>query len=177
MADKDNSKRAARSYTGKNPGRAQIRAVRRDGWSEERRAIFLETLAATCNVTASIRAAGMKSSSSLWKLRKRDFGFARAWDEAIALAYERLELVMLERAINGTEKPVVRGGREVATMKEYSDGVGIRLLQAHRDTAMRAREREDGFCDPGEAFEELKRRLAVMHEKRKAGEAAGGRDG
>jgi hypothetical protein len=166
MADKDSETRAARSYAGDNPGRAQIRAVRSDGWTEQRRETFLETLAVTCNVTASIRAAGMKGTSSAWALRKRDAGFAEAWDEAIGIAYERLELVMLERAINGTEKPIVRGGEEVATMKQYSDGVGIRLLQAHRETAMRAREREGGRLDPGEAFEELKRRLGVIRERK-----------
>ena len=167
MANKNSETRAARSYAGDNPGRAQMRSVRRDGWTEERRETFLETLAATCNVTASIRAAGMKGGSSAWALRKRDAGFAEAWDEAIAIAYERLELVMLERAINGTEKMVVRGGKQVA-MKQYSDGVGIRLLQAHRETAQRVRAGEGGLCDPTEAFEELKRRLAEMQARTKA---------
>lgn len=180
MAKKQTQTRAARSYAGANPGKAQIRAVRNDGWTDKRREIFLETLAVTCNVTASFRAAGMRSSS-VWVLRKRDAGFARAWDEAIAIAYERLELVMLERAINGTDKPIIRGGEEVATMKHYSDGVGVRLLQAHRDTAMRAREREAGFCDPTEAFEELKRRLRVIQERSKAntqlGDMTGDTDG
>ncbi|RED16053.1 hypothetical protein [Parasphingopyxis lamellibrachiae] len=172
MAKNETQRRAGRSYAGGNSGKAQIRAVRHDGWTEERREIFLETLAETCNVTAAFTAAGMTSSSA-WALRKRDAGFAQAWDEAIAIAYEQLELVMLERAINGTEKPIVRGGKEVATMKQYSDGVGIRLLQAHRETAMRVREREGGRFDPIEAFEEVKRRLAVIHERKKANEGSG----
>jgi len=168
MAEKDRLKRPARNYTGDNPGRAQIRAVRHDGWTDERRETFLETLAATCNITASAAAAG-KTTKTARDLRKRDSAFSEAWEEAIAIAYERLELVMLDRAISGTEKPIIRGDKEVATMTRYSDAVGIRLLQAHRDMAMRVRGREGGACDPEEAFEELKRRLAVMHERSKQG--------
>lgn len=169
MAKTNIEQRAARGYAGDSPGRAQIRAVRCDGWTDERREIFLEELAATCNVTAAFTAAGMKSSSA-WALRKRDAGFREAWDEAVAIAYERLELVMLDRAINGTKKPIIRGDKEVATMTQYSDAVGIRLLQAHRETAMRVRERWDDDGDPDEAFEKLKRILADMRRKAEANE-------
>lgn len=158
------------------PCRPQVRSERHDGWTEERRAIFLETLAATGNVTAAVEAVGMKESS-VRALRKRDAGFGAAWDEAVMIAYERLELVMLERAINGTDRPIVRSDREVAVMKQYSDAVGIRLLQAHRKTAMRARERAEHACDPEEAFEVLKCRLAAMRERSVADGPSGDRNG
>ena len=174
MAEDNRAKCAGRTHAGENPGRAQIRKVRHDGWTDERRETFLETLAETCNITAAARAAG-KTAKTARDLRKRDTGFSEGWDEAIAIAYERLELVMLDRAIHGTERITVRGGSETK-MRQYSDAVGIRLLQAHRDAAMRARERMGSGCDPEEAFEELKRRLAVMHERAKSDDQRAGRN-
>lgn len=153
----------ARSFTGDSPGRAQQRKPRKDGWTKQRREIFLETLASTCNVTAAANAAE-KTAKTARDLRRRDPGFAQAWDEAIAMAYDQLELVMLERATHGTEKPIVRGDTEIGTMRHYSDAVGIRLLQAHRETAMRAKERQ-AAGDPDAVFELLKDRLTEMHRR------------
>ncbi|MBC2778327.1 hypothetical protein [Parasphingopyxis marina] len=176
MARTQAATRLARNHTGDAPGRAQLRAVRHDGWTEKRREIFLETLAATCNITAAAAEAG-KTAKTARDLRKRDPAFRQAWDEAIAIAYERLELVMLDRAINGTQKPIVRGDKEVATMTHYSDAAGLRLLQAHRETALRHRDGDGRACDPEEAFEELKRRLDEMHRRLKREEESGASDG
>ncbi len=157
------SQHVARNFTGDSPGQAQQRKQRKDGWTEERRTIFLETLATTCNVTAAAKAAG-KTAKTARDLRRRDSGFAAAWEDAIAMAYDQLELVMLERATHGTEKPIVRGDKEVGTMRHYSDAVGIRLLQAHRETALRAKARQ-AAGDPDAVFDLLKKRLTEMHRR------------
>jgi len=59
------------------------RKVRADGWTRARRQTFLNTLAATCNVTESCRAAGM-ALRAVYPLKARDAEFAAAWDQAIA---------------------------------------------------------------------------------------------
>jgi hypothetical protein len=58
---------------------------------------FLDTLAATSNVSASARAIGVRASK-LYALRESDPAFAAAWERALSMAYERLEQAMLAYA-------------------------------------------------------------------------------
>lgn len=52
-------------------------------WSEEAEAVFLDHLAATCNVSIAAAACGFTRFTA-YKRRRRDPGFARRWDEALA---------------------------------------------------------------------------------------------
>lgn len=76
----------------------QRRTIPAKGWTKARRQLFLDTLAATCNVRRSIEAAGMTSSGA-YQLRRRDPDFAALWNEALAIGYQRLEEALLERAL------------------------------------------------------------------------------
>lgn len=60
---------------------------------------FLNTLAATSNVTGSARAVGV-SVGKIYAVRERDAPFAAAWERALAIAYERLEQAMLGYAVS-----------------------------------------------------------------------------
>jgi phage terminase small subunit len=91
----------------------------------------------TCNVTQAAAEAGV-SSSAAYKRRKENAAFRAAWLEAISVAYQRLELVLLERAFNGTEKLVKRRDGSEERMLEYSNQLGLTLLKMHRDTAVEA---------------------------------------
>lgn len=86
--------------TGGRERRLQKRAQRSDGWTAERRATFLDHLAATCNVTRATRAAGM-GNNSVYALRQRDETFAAQWRAALSAGYERLEAMLIERATLG----------------------------------------------------------------------------
>ena len=66
---------------------------------------FLTVLAETCNVTRACAEAGV-SASGAYKRRRENAAFRAGWLEAIATAYQRLELVLLDRAFKGTEKVV-----------------------------------------------------------------------
>ena len=110
-------------------------------WNAEKRERFLEHLAATGNVLASSEAAGM-SKKSAYRERKRNDAFRAAWSTAIESGYSVLEAAVLARLIEGVDKPVIRGGEEVAVLREYRDDVALRLLAAHRETAMCERERQ-----------------------------------
>lgn len=78
----------------------QKQAVRANGWTKERRKLFLDTLAQTCNVRMAIEAAGM-SASTAYQLRRRDPAFADLWKEALTTGYERLEEALLRHALEG----------------------------------------------------------------------------
>jgi hypothetical protein len=73
-----------------------------------------------------------------YRRRKMDAAFRAAWVEQIAIGYQRLEAVLLDRAFNGTEKVVTRkdGGEE--RVREYPNHIALRLLQMHRETATEA---------------------------------------
>ncbi len=58
---------------------------RRDGWAPERRRQFLEWLAAGWDVRRACARSGM-SREGVYRLRRRDPAFARAWDQGVRTA-------------------------------------------------------------------------------------------
>ena len=80
--------------------RAKRTPAKRKTWNKARRTAFLKTLAETCNVTVATKRAGM-GHVSVYAVRHRDPAFARLWDEALAIGYDRLETILLQRALEG----------------------------------------------------------------------------
>jgi len=146
---------------GKKP---QMRTGTGRCWVKDNEGAFLSVLAETCNVTRACEAAGV-SVSSAYRRKKDNAAFRAAWLTAISIAYQRLEMVLLERAFVGTEKLVAVRGGEPQTMREYSNQLGIALLKMHRDTAADA----DRPFEPGQV-EELKARLLDKLRRLKARE-------
>ena len=134
MARKRKDDSALVLVAGKKP---QMREASKSSWTNAKEAEFLAVLAETCNVTQAAAEAGV-SSSAAYKRRKENAAFRAAWLEAISVAYQRLELVLLERAFNGTEKLVKRRDGSEERMREYSNQLGLTLLKMHRDTAVEA---------------------------------------
>lgn len=85
---------------GGNGRRQQVRAERKDGFSAEKRQVFLDHLAGCSNVTRSAAAAGVSAVTVNYH-RRRDAGFAQGCAEALAAGYLALEAMMLERAATG----------------------------------------------------------------------------
>ena len=104
------------------------------GWTKEKEKRFLEMLAETCNVTRACDAVGM-STNGAYKRRRKNAAFRAAWVETISAAYQRLELVLLDRTFNGTEKIMTRRDGTEDRMREYPNGLGLSLLKMHRSTA------------------------------------------
>jgi hypothetical protein len=128
-------------------------------------------LAETCNVTRAAEEASV-SISYAYKKRKSDAGFRAAWAEALSTAYRRLELMLLERAFNGTEKVFTRKDGSEERVREYSTGAGLALLKMHREAVADA---ETEFTD-----DEIKRsreRLAHKLELLKSREDKQGDEG
>ena len=120
----------------------KARRPRRNEWTRTKERTFFTALAETCNVKLAAETAGMSVAGAYWR-RKRDAAFRAGWAEAIGAAYQRLELVMLDRALNGTEKIVVRKDGSEERMREYPNQIAMHLLKMHRDSAMQAIEEPD----------------------------------
>lgn len=102
---------------GEPPERDEEMRVRADGsgalrlcrpnrrsWTAKRRRIFLDHFAATCNATASARAAGMNVRGA-FALRQRDPQFAAEWDEALAAGQARLAAKLIVYAETRGDTP------------------------------------------------------------------------
>lgn len=107
----------------------RTRIERQDGWTPQRQARFLETLAATHNVATAAHEVGM-SRQSAYKLRARLRGepFDLAWDAAFQTAFDTLAQAAMERAINGVAVPHLHNGEVVHTSRRYDERLTIALL-------------------------------------------------
>jgi len=83
--------------------KAQLRQASPQSITEEQIETFFSELADTCNVVRSAKAAGF-SVNWAYRKRKMDAGFRAGWARAVAEGYAKLELVLLDRAMNGTVK-------------------------------------------------------------------------
>ena len=118
-------------------GRVRMRKSSPRTWTSDKEKQFLTALAETCNVKLAAQEAGV-SPQHAYVRRKSHAAFRAAWIEAIAVAYSRLELVLLDRALNGTPKLIThKDGRE-ERMIHYSNQVALTLFKMHRETAIEA---------------------------------------
>jgi hypothetical protein len=102
--------------------------VRHDGWTEERTARFLDTLALTGCVRDAARVAGLSNNAG-YRMRDRFPLFAAAWDDALARAQTGLLAIAYKRAVEGKETVIIRKGEEVERRISPSDGMLRMLVQ------------------------------------------------
>lgn len=117
-------------------------STRHDGWTGERMAAFLETLADTGLITEACRSAGM-SRASAYELRNRDPVFAAALAAAQSRARPAVSDGLLERSITGTVEHYYRDGVLVGERRHYESWLGLAVLrrldkQAEQDRADKA---------------------------------------
>jgi hypothetical protein len=151
---------------GKQP---QLRKASKRSWSKAKARVFLSVLAETCNVSEACRRSGVPMTVA-YRRRKMDAAFRAGWLEAIAAAYQRLELVLLDRAFNGTEKVVRRRDGSEERMREYPNHIALQLLKMHRETAIEA-DSEMPPEDVDEIRERLVRKLQRLKKRDEAQEA------
>jgi hypothetical protein len=145
--------------------RPQLRKATSKSWNKDKENVFLGVLAETCNVTRACEAAGVGVTSA-YRRKKDNAAFRKAWLAAISVAYQQLELMLLERAFNGTEKIVAVRAGAPRVMREYSDRLGLALLKMHRDAAQDAE-----FELPADEMEEMRERLVRKLERMKERDA------
>jgi len=100
-----------RAVLGPN-GKLQVKKVREGSWTARKRGIFFDHLAATGNVTASAKAAGMHVRSA-FALRQRDPQFAAEWEAALDACQARLEAKLIVYSeTKGETKGEAKDGEE-----------------------------------------------------------------
>ncbi|MEO9633235.1 MAG: hypothetical protein ABJF89_04455 [Parasphingorhabdus sp.] len=102
--------------------------TRHDGWTPATRAVFLATLRKAGCVRDACRVACM-STTSAYRLRRRDADFAERWKKAQASARTGLIAVAHERAVVGREVIILRGGKEVERRIVPSDSMLALLIK------------------------------------------------
>ena len=112
----------------------QMQSEKAHSWTGDKEREFLSILGETCNVTRACEVVGM-STAGAYKHRRKNAVFRAAWAETMSTADQQLELVLLDRTFNGTEKVIQRHDGTEDRMREYPNQLGLRLLQTHRDTA------------------------------------------
>ena len=132
-------------------------------WSKAKAQKFLKVLAQTCNVSEACRRSGVPMTVA-YRRRKMDAAFRAEWVEMIAIGYQRLEAVLLERAFNGTERVVTRKDGSEERMHEYPNHIALQLLKMHRETAIEA-EHDMAETDVEELRERLVRKLQRMKKR------------
>jgi hypothetical protein len=133
--------------------RPQLKKRAKRDWSKAKAAKFLSVLAETCNVSEACRKSGVPMTVA-YRRRKMDAAFRAEWNEAIAIGYQRLEALLLDRAFNGTEKVMTRKDGSEERVREYPNQIALQLLRMHRETAMEA----DSDLAP-EDVDEIRERL------------------
>lgn len=111
-------------------------------FTEGLKAVFLDTLRTTVNVTLAAQAAGI-SSSTAYHHKKVDALFSERWDEALDEGVDLLEAKAHQRAFEGVLEPVWHKGEEVGHVRKYSDALTMLLLKAHRPERYRERSQVD----------------------------------
>jgi hypothetical protein len=99
-----------------------------DGWTAERRVLFLDRLAEHGSVRAACRAASM-SREAVRRLRARAPAFDAAYREAMAQNVAVLADAVFDRAIHGSERPVYYKGELVGTRTVHHDALACYLLR------------------------------------------------
>ncbi len=107
-------------------------------FTPKKREKFLETLAATCNVSKSAQAVGV-STVTVYKTRRKDEAFAMEWEQAIEAGTATLEAEAMRRAFDGVDEPVFYQGEIVGHVRKYSDNLAMFLLKAHAPEKYRER--------------------------------------
>jgi hypothetical protein len=104
--------------------------ARHDGWTDERQRAFIEALADTGSVEAACKAVDM-SQRGAYHLRRQPGGasFRKAWETALQLGVQRVEDVVMDRALNGVEEPLYSYGKLVGTRRRYNDRLLMFILR------------------------------------------------
>jgi len=134
--------------------------------------LFLSELAATSNISAAARRAGIATATA-YDLRRQHAGFNRQWQEALCEGYDHLEMELLHRLRSGEIKPPA-GAKKGA--RAFDNATAFRLLSAHRESAARQRAVRDN-ADAETIILSINAKLSAMRRRKLAGGGSDDADG
>ena len=140
------------------------RSERETGFTKEKVKKFLETLTESCNVKYAAEQADV-AVSTVYRRKAANATFRAAWDQAISVGYSQLEMMLLERALHGVEKPVPVKTGSAAVMRHYDDRTALALLKQHREIAVAASSARVDSAEHEEACERILSRLRRLKER------------
>lgn len=126
---------------------------------------FLETLAESSNVRAAAEAAGIEPRT-VYRLRRNDPEFARAWYAALAEGYDNLEMEMLEHL-----RSAGQGAEETARSRRFDTATALRCLAAHRENVAREKGRR-ALADEVTTIASINAKIDALRERSRANDAA-----
>lgn len=139
---------------------ARPRAVPRFAqWSKP----FLAELAASSNVSAAARKAGIATATA-YEARRTNPEFNRAWQRALCEGYDHLEMELLHRLRSGEIKPASAARRGV---RSFDNAIAFRLLLAHKEAAARQRAIRDN-ADSEAIIAAINAKLEQIRQRRAA---------
>jgi len=148
-------------------------------WSEQAEELFLDVLAATCNVSLAAAEAGV-GHTSVYRQRRLRPDFARKWQAVLEQSYERLDMALIEAANAAIEGALPGGDRPFPAMTVDQ---AIRLLQLHRTSVTGAGRRPGWKGGPTRGFDHyrasIQRKLEAIRNARHgdAGDRGDGGEG
>jgi hypothetical protein len=112
-------------------GRQLVRRAVEQMTRKERKRAFLDELAMTGNVTEACENLGL-AHGLVYKWRDKAPAFREAWERALAIGVDRLNMEARRRAVQGVLEPVgFFKGKPSAYVRKYSDALLIQLLKAN----------------------------------------------
>lgn len=125
--------------------------------------IFLSELAATSNVSAAARTAGI-STGTAYDTRRASPEFNRKWQEALCEGYDNLEMELLHRLRTGEVKPASGSKRGV---RAFDNATAFRLLSVHREAVSKQRAINDNR-NAADVILSINAKLGAMRQRRLA---------
>ncbi|HEX2764426.1 MAG TPA: hypothetical protein VHM92_11390 [Allosphingosinicella sp.] len=119
---------------------SQTRALRHDGWTPEKKRLFLERFGECGVIVEACDAVGM-SAKAAYNLRERDPLFAAGWEAATAIARPPLADEAYSRARNGVVERIYRDGEVIAERHRYDNRLTMSVLRRLDARIDRAEER------------------------------------
>jgi len=138
--------------------------------SDIQRQAFLEALAENCHVRGAAAVAGFAPSAA-YNLRRRDPSFAEAWQAAFDSGYARLEMALVERAIQTIDVAHDDNPEAIAVVGAMTVAQAIDLMNKHRASieggrAKRVRLNARNRPTAEETDTEILRRIAIIEQQR-----------
>ena len=148
-------------------GRAQKIKTGGAQWSDEAEELFLDVLAASCNIKMAAEATGFHTQTA-YRLRRLRPDFAARWKEALDQGYIRLEMALVEAACDSIDNVEFDVDRPIPKMT-VDQAMGV--LRAHKNEVMGDGKRPSGNQARRRSLDEVR---DSIRKKIKAIEAARG---
>jgi hypothetical protein len=133
-------------------GRAKIIVTDGHRWSDESEALFLDHLAASCNVTLAANEVGF-SRPALYQQRRNSLAFAEKWQAALEQGYANLEMELVRTANESLADVVIGSERPIPKMSVKE---AIIILAQYRQVASNGAGRRPGWQPRVRSIEEVR---------------------